>query len=460
MTAVLTGYAIFLFAPQVLNDGDTYSHIAAGAWILHHRSVPLTDPFSYTFYGKPWVAHEWLSELLMAVAFRLAGWSGLLTLFAATTALSLGLLARYLLRWLSPLAAAVALEVTALSMMPSWLARPHMLVLPILILWTLSILAAHGKGRPPWFALPLMLAWANMHGSFVFGIALVLPFGIEATLRSGNDWRPAAARWCAFLGCTVALTLVNPHGYDGFIFPLRLMSMKHLAAVQEWAAPDFQTTQPVEAALMALFGFCLWRGVRVPLIRLAILMVLLHLALSHTRHLMLAGVVGALVMAEPLGRAFGAAPNVALRPPAGKRWFLPTCISLALAAGLTLGRAAYPPHRTDGPTSPIAALDHVPVELLSTPVLNSYPFGAYLIFRNIRPFIDGRLDMYGDEFFANYLDMMRPNQVQLIERLRQHDIRWTILSSDSPMPAVMDNLPGWHRIYADEVAVVPARNAP
>ncbi len=41
------GYILCLFVPQILNDGDTYMHIAAGNWIIQHRAVPATDPFSY-----------------------------------------------------------------------------------------------------------------------------------------------------------------------------------------------------------------------------------------------------------------------------------------------------------------------------------------------------------------------------------------------------------------------------
>jgi len=76
VAAAVVGYAIFLFAPQVLNDGDTFWHIRTGEWILSHHAVPWVDSFSYTFTGKPWLAHEWLSEVLLAVAYRGLGWTG------------------------------------------------------------------------------------------------------------------------------------------------------------------------------------------------------------------------------------------------------------------------------------------------------------------------------------------------------------------------------------------------
>ena len=71
----LAAIAVFLFtlaafSPQVLGDGDTWSHVATGEWIIAHGSAPHADPFSHSMAGAPWTAHEWLSEVLLALAFR------------------------------------------------------------------------------------------------------------------------------------------------------------------------------------------------------------------------------------------------------------------------------------------------------------------------------------------------------------------------------------------------------
>lgn len=58
LLVALLAYAIVLFTPAVLNDADTYWHVASGDWILDHRAVPLSDPFSFTVPGRTWVAHE------------------------------------------------------------------------------------------------------------------------------------------------------------------------------------------------------------------------------------------------------------------------------------------------------------------------------------------------------------------------------------------------------------------
>src|SRR5215469_10958460 len=81
--AFAAGFGLACFAPQIFHDGDTWWHLAAGNWMLAHRAVPVRDSFSYTFAGQPWTAHEWLSEIAMALFYRAAGWSGLHILFGS-----------------------------------------------------------------------------------------------------------------------------------------------------------------------------------------------------------------------------------------------------------------------------------------------------------------------------------------------------------------------------------------
>ena len=125
LVAALALLAILLGAPSdaVLRDPDTYWHLAAGRWILEHGSVPLSDPFSHTLPGAPWVAHEWLSEIILAGIFRLAGWSGLVVATALSFAATLAYLNRFLLARLEPLHALVLTGLAASLLAMHLLAR-------------------------------------------------------------------------------------------------------------------------------------------------------------------------------------------------------------------------------------------------------------------------------------------------------------------------------------------------
>ena len=450
--AALAGFSLALFVPQVLDDGDTYSHIATGLWMLGHGAVPHTDPFSYTFAGQPWTAHEWLAELIMGMAFKAGGWNAIVLLYGAATALTLALMARHLCRWLPLAPAAIALILGAACVGPSLLARPHILALPVVVAWVLALLAARESNRVPWRILPLMVLWANLHGSFVFGILLIGPFALEATVAAGRAWRPEAVRWALFGLVTLGMALLTPHFVEGLIFPFKLMHMKQLQTIQEWSAPNFQDLQQIELALMATLLVCFVRGVRIPVFRALLLMGLLHLALQHARHQMLAGVIGALVLAEPLARSFATTP---VRLP-WRTGLAPLLLGVTLLTGL---RIANPVVRTDGESSPISAIDHVPAALAAQPVLNEYGYGGYLIFKGIRPFIDGRADMFGDQFLLDYRKAVRPDGPALTRLFAERNIQWTLFSTDAPAIPMLDAMPGWHRLYADSTAVIHVRDA-
>ena len=326
--AALIGYAVFLFAPQVLNDGDTWWQLAAGQWMLHHRAIPYTDHFSYTLAGAPWVAQEWFSEILTALAYRGGGWDGVLMLYGAAAALTFGMLALHLRRWADGLCLVLLLALGAACTSGSLLVRPHLLALPVLELWTAGLLIARSRGTAPspWLLL-LMVLWANLHGSFMLGLLLPFPLALEAAVEAGRDRVAVLRGWGGFIAGGFLAALATPHFWHGLLFPFHLLAMRDLADITEWAPTNFATLQPIEVALAVLLYATLSRGVRLPVLRLLLVIGLLHLALAHARHEMVAGIVGALLLAEPLGRAFGAAPDGGTppgdspgRPPAWPPW--------------------------------------------------------------------------------------------------------------------------------------------
>ena len=443
-------YTVVLFTPQLLNDGDTYWHLATGAWVLRHGTVPTVDPFSYTVLGAPWHAHEWLADLAMQLAFALGGWSGVVILFGVALALALGLLTRHLSRWLRLVPTLVTVAVAACCISPSLLARPHLLTLPLLELWTAWLLIGRERGRAPWAVLPLMPAWANMHGSFMLGLALLAGFTLERALAAGAQERRMAGQWLLLLGAAVVSAMATPWGWRGLAFPFQLLGMRALAGIREWQPPDLQALPPIEIALLATLFVCLTRGVRVSVFRTLILIAVLYLALGHARHQMLAGVVGALVLAAPLGRTLGL-PESERR----SRAVLPAALAVAvIVSGI---RLTFPVVRSGAEAGPIAAVAVVPPAMRARPVLNEYGFGGYLIFKGVRPYIDGRTDLYGDAFLHHYDEMVSPDRALLERTIEGRHVQWTIFPPGSPVVPVMDALPGWKRLYADRVAVIHAR---
>ncbi len=450
-------FGLVLFAPQTLNDGDTLWQIATGNWILLHRSIPSGDPFSYTVLGSPWVAHEWLAEVILSLAFKTAKWKGVITLAAACVGLSFTLLARHLCRFLSPQAATMGLLVTAALLAPSMLARPHVLALPIMVAWCSGAILARAENRAPsWMLLPLMTLWANLHGSFIVGLALLFPLAFEALLDNPVDRGKTLRAWLGFIAAAIAAALIMPAPLSGIMFPFQLASMHQLASIVEWQPVNFATLQPLEIALICALALGLSGRVRVPPVRLVLLLLLFHASLQHARHGYLLGILGALLLAEPLSRL---SPRDLLPGPNGRlaRNLAPVICMIATVS-LVGFRLAWPIDRNPPGLNLVAAMAHVPEALRDQPVLNDYGFGGYLIFRGIRPFIDGRADLYGDAFLGQYMAVTHPDPVVLERVLTDYHVAWTIFSPNNPVVGLLDRESGWHRIYADSTAVVHARS--
>jgi hypothetical protein len=458
---LLVGAMVVAAGPRILDDPDTYSHVAVGQWIIAHAAVPHRDVFSFSMRGMPWVADEWLSEIALAWIHAHLGWEGLVLATGLTFAAALALLARALQRTLDPAYALVAVVAAWGMCFPHITARPHVFGLPLLVIWTGALAAARQADRAPspWL-VAVMALWANLHGGFILGLALAGLFAGEA-LYEAPDLRAAlrAARgWGIFLALAMLAACATPNGVAGLLLPLQLVRMEFaMSMVDEWQSPNFQQLQPLEFWLMLALLGTLSLGLRLPLTRIIMLLALLHMALLHKRFAENLGLAAPLLAAPPLalqlprlavptlGRRLAGLDRKLASPP-GMMLFGVLALALALAA-LRIGVA-----HDRGRFAPAAALAAVAQHHVGGPVFNALEFGSYLIFSDIAPFIDGRVDMYGDAFVKRYATVG-----ELPALLEQYKITWTLLDPPNPRAAVLDQLPGWRRLYADDIAVVHVR---
>jgi hypothetical protein len=141
-------------------------------------------------------------------------------------------------------------------------------------------------------------------------------------------------------------------------------------------------------------------------------------------------------------------------PAAARLWIA----AAAMAALVILGaRAMIPLVPRETLANPRSLIAHVPGELRSQPVLNEYAIGGPLILAGIRPFIDGRADMYGDAFFSDYLKIIDGDMPLFNRVVRKYGIRWTILQADNRLIPLLDASPEWRRLYSDSVGVIHVR---
>ena len=237
-------------------------------------------------------------------------------------------------------------------------------------------------------------------------------------------------------------------------FSPKVMGVENLSHVSEWQPQDFSHIGPMEIALIVLIGFALTRPIAAPLIRTALLILLIVMALEHVRHQLLLGLLAPMLLARPVAKAIGQEP--------AENWRRIARIALAATAAACLvvgaARLLMPVERVDGTAAPISALKAVPPELKARPVLNQYDFGGYLIWSHVRPFIDARADMYGDAMLSLYGKLVAGDPATVESALKRYAIAWTIFAPDAGIVATLDREPGWRRLTADAYAVVHVRD--
>ena len=444
---------------QILASQDLYLHIASGRWIIEHRQIPDRGIFSGSMSDAPWVAHEWLASVGFAWLYDHLGWGGVLIAVSLALAIAIATVTLGVSRKLGPLAALFASLLAWGLCINHLVARPHVIALPFVAIWISEHVRARSSGgTPSWYLMPLMVLWANIHGSYMFGLGFTALFAAEAVFESDSlaEARSAARRWGIFFCAALVAAIVTPHGLSGLLFPIQLVNAQAaLESVLEWQPSTIANSMPL-FVWCALLGFlALWQGIRLPICRLIMLMVVLYMAFAHRRHIELLGLAAPLLLQEPVAEALSrAAPvfmtgwEVLARPTI--RIPLLSAASVAVAASLLLGSVRVA--RGPDPFTPVAALAAVEAQGIRGPVLNAQNFGGYLVFRGIPPFVDGRVDMYGGRFMQRYQSL--DEQVPILEQYR---IAWTIFEPSSSQALVMDLSPGWKRAFADDIAVVHVR---
>jgi len=449
LVAVLLIPAALGSSKTIFSDGDVSWHIATGQWILDHRAIPHTDPFSFTWAGKPWVPIEWLAEVIYAAVYRLDGYSGVAALVTAALIALHAIVFSRTVQFARPWAAVGALVAVDIVLIPMMLARPHLLAWPLIALWTWLMLRARERGRaPPLIAALLMIAWANLHGSFVMGLFIAGAFGVEAVV-STEDKVLAVRRWIVFGVASVIAVFVNANGIHGVIHPLRIANLKMLPLIDEWK-PSSPTVTPAFFLVLGLvILLILWKRPRLHPVRWALLGVLLVAALLQMRHQAVFAILAPMILPEGFAKS-GASPRTESRSL--------SFIAAGGAALLVAVRAVLPMTPPDNEANPWKLIAAVPPEVRSQPMLNAYSMGGPLILSGIRPYIDGRGDMYGDELVVGYADIVHGDSNAFNEAVKRWNIRWAIVSNHSgKLIAVIDRTPGWRRIAQDEVGAIYVR---
>ncbi|WP_136513121.1 hypothetical protein [Geomonas edaphica] len=479
--------AIFLLislhrGKDLLKDGDTGYHIRAGEYILRTMSVPTHDMFSYLSPPLPWTAHEWLSEVIMALVHSAFGLTGIVIFFAFLIALTIQLLFETVHAGEGNIL--VSLGVVILATAASglhWLARPHVFSFVLMVVWYHILCLYQYKSRNLLYTLPfIMVLWANLHGGFMGGFILLFVFlagnAFDALFSDGD--RKHALKKLKVLALTASLcvagSILNPYGYHLLLFPIKLTSSKYLIdGVCEFMSPNFHEmyVRGFEIYLLVFVAALAWAKKKLQAQDVLSIVLFLHMSLYSARYIPLFAIVAARILAQKLSESIEEKDNAFTRflkvrsrnisrlDASAVRYLWPVASILLVVYALAAGRIAY---GFDPKIEPVAATEFIKRESIAGNMFNSDEFGDYLVYAAApayKVFIDGRLDMYGVDHLKEYHKVTEFKQgwEDVLEKYR---ITWIFFPADAPLARYLLLHKDWKLIYADKVTNIFVKNIP
>jgi hypothetical protein len=464
-------------------DPDMWWHLKTGEYIAEHRSVPHTDPFSFTRAGQTWVAHEWLTELLMYELQRFAGFGALIVTFAAILCVAFFLL--YLRCGAAPYIAGVATLCGAWATAPVWGVRPQVVSLLLTSLWLVILERSEQRPNILWWTLPLTLLWVNLHAGFALGLALSALFLIGEFIELRVSSPPAQVsqrlRTAAFiLVLDLLIVPLNPNGWRLYSYPIEtLQSSAMQNYIAEWASPNFHRAEywPFLLIVLATVGMLSWSRMAVRPRDLILVLAGLYAGLASIRMTPLLVLIAVPLISKRLGNW----PRSELRqsePHVSRAWVNAAIIlGMAVFASVRIAQVIQRQPEAEARQFPSRAVAFLQAHRPTGPVFNDYDWGGYLIWK-LYPatpvFIDGRADLYGEErrerhsseqhseplgerqdeqLFHEFADVyqLKGSWQKVLERWK---IQTVVIPPDSALATGLRSAPGWTVACQDSQSVI------
>ena len=463
----------------LLGDCDTGYHIRAGEWILAHHSVPHHDMFSFLSPPLPWTAHEWLSEIIMALIHRAFGLTGLVIFFSGILALVSLLLFRMLRKEGNNIILAVFMVLLAtVSSQIHWLARPHVFSLLFILVWywILEEYRLHGKNRL-YLLPPIMLLWVNLHGGFLAGFMLLgiyLVGELPDCFSQDGEKRTTARQRLKALSITTAICVpvscINPYGFHILLFPFNLVSNKLIMDnVTEFLSPNFHEPSPFKYLILGLVTILALSRERLRLVEILLLLVFLNMSLYSVRYIPLFALISAPIflrqadklLADSRGKLSGIfskkAANIAEIDASSGGILWPIAAFVTVAWLVASGNILY---GFDPKVKPVAAVNFIEKAHIPGNMYNNDEFGDYVIYAawpRYKVFFDGRSDMYGSGRLKEYMQIMNFED-GWEKTLEKYRINWIFFDTNSRFTRFLMERKDWVLIYQDKVASIFMKN--
>jgi hypothetical protein len=466
--AVLALIALSVLFSAAITDSDFWWHLKTGQYIVSSHRLPNPDPFAFTTPTSPAEAmvrdvnlsHEWLAQTLLYLVYAAFGFAGVVVA-RVVLLLAFCAIAGLIVYWRGQgfqyaLAAASAVGIAAYPFVAD---RPYLLTFVFVAGFVALLDIAPRKVR--WILPPLMLIWANCHGGFVLGLAVVGVWVIAA-LFTRRDLSQLAAIWAV----TTLAAAFNPNGLRVFEALLSYRRSFLTSTLAEWQPPSLWPPSTFSVFLVSAGAVLIYRRNRVRLTDVILFAVFAGLALLAGRNTFLiafaAPVLVFTYLPVPLKRL---------------RWSETGIYALAvsaIAATIAINGRYTPELRSADWAYPVEAAKFLREHQITGRMFNTYEYGGYLIWTlwpQQRVFIDGRA--LSESVFRDYGRILHfadgASGKSAIDLLDQYGIDVILMNNFeyttgvvyalSPALAEATDSP-WKLVYADRTAVVFLRRPP
>ena len=300
----------FVQLPREVNV-DSWLELVTGR-LVWNSGIPAHETLTVFSHGMAWVDQQWLSQAVAYGIYRVGGLGLLGVMNGALLVSGVAVTTVAARRLGAPFRSVlVVLPVGIALMMPSRELRTQAFAVPLFALLVLLLSRdSRSPSRRVFWCLPILAAWANLHGTVTLGAALVVLHGAVTLFgrrRSLLSDRRAWLRPLALIAGACVSILLTPYGLAmvGY-YRSTMVSGTLRSAVTEWQPV---TSVPVTATgVFLLLGLAIWSFGRrpqatTPWEKLAVILVGAG-AISVVRNSLFFGLLAMMVV--PVSLAWGA----------------------------------------------------------------------------------------------------------------------------------------------------------